>query len=175
MPRHRATASRAGYRRHTQPQSTGAPPTRHCAVQGPATSRKQDNKQISPPSQTKGSSPPSQTSATPTALAAAKCAVQLCVSVLQNNCTAGQWARGAVVLKANSAAQHLRRVGHVRAGSMEARRIHKKQRRQLQCARAGETKQPQGRSPPPSSRGRAAVAAPTPRAVESRFGGGTAT
>jgi len=78
-PRRRATAPRAGYRRHTQPQSTGAPPARLCTAQGPATSRKHDSKQISKPSQTKGSSPPSQTSATPAALAAAKRAVQLCV------------------------------------------------------------------------------------------------
>jgi len=38
------------------------------------------------------------------------------------------------------------------------------QRRQLWCACAGQTKQPQERAPPPSSQGRAAAAAPAPRA-----------
>jgi len=39
-----------------------------------------------------------------------------------------------------------------------------KQRRQPRCACAGQTRQPQERTPPPSSQGRAAAAAPAPRA-----------
>jgi len=43
--------------------------------------------------------------------------------------------------------------------------VHIKQGRQPRCARAGQTKQPQERAPPPSSPGRAAAAAPAPRAA----------
>jgi len=43
-----------------------------------------------------------------------------------------------------------------------------KQGKQPRCARAGQTKQPQERAPPPSSQDRAAAAAPTPRAVHAR-------
>jgi len=42
--------------------------------------------------------------------------------------------------------------------------VHMGQRRQLRCACAGQTKQPEERAPPPSSQGRAAAAALAPRA-----------
>jgi len=43
--------------------------------------------------------------------------------------------------------------------------VHIKRGRQPRCARAGQTKQPQERAPPPSSQDRAVAVAPAPRAA----------
>ena len=82
----------------------------------------------------------------------------------------------AVVLKAISAVRHLRRVRHVKAGPVETRRrgtstahiTHQHTswaNSEDSRARAGQTKQPQERAPPPSSQGRAEAVTPALRAA----------
>jgi len=109
---------------------------------------------------------------------------RLAVFVLQNNSTAEKRARGggrsqgkqrSAVPPASQACQGgprgnapPRYVNHTH--STLAHKLGK-QRRQPQCACAGQTKQPQARAPPPSSEGRAAAAAPAPRAAVNGTGG----
>jgi len=102
---------------------------------------------------------------------------RLAVFVLQNNSTAEKEVRGGGRSKGKqrSAAPPASqaRQGGPRGNALPQYVNHThntqvyelgKQRRQPRCACAGQTKQPQERAPPPSSQGRAAAAAPAPRA-----------
>ena len=124
-PRHSA---RAGYRRHTQPQSTGAFPRAPLHSTSPR-DKQEARQQADQPAFTNKRNQPTfaykcdaHRACRCEACGAVACVERPAIFVLQNNRTVEQWARGAAALKANSAVQNLRRVGHVRAGSMEVRR-----------------------------------------------------